>query len=569
MRWRAAALLLVLAALGTPAGAQVVRGRVVERTTRAPLVGVVVELFADGADPATGVAVGERRASALSAADGTFAMRAPARGTYVVTAKRIGVRRWTSPPFTLEEGETRELSVVLEALDYRLPEVVVVANTLCASDPSQSARVQALWEEARTALDATRISLRDRLYAAEVTRYVRQLDPKTKRVVSESRSATRGVVASPFNSAPAESLSAHGYWQEQAGGGAVYHGPDAEVLLSDEFLRDHCFGVVDGGSSRRNQTGLAFRPVEGRPVPGVVGTMWLDARSFELRLVDFRYDRVRAGVDGDALGGELHFARLPNGAWLVERWFLRVPLLGRPTQPVSTEGSSPWVLVRPTTFTLAEEGGVVKADVSRPPQRVGAIAGVARDSAGRAMAGAQVRLDGTSRTAVADAEGRFVFDSLDPGQHAVRLAAPWYDSLGVTAAEVAVEVRSGERRRVELRAMDARAVTMHLCRGEGAPFGRGTLRLTVRDGASGAPIGGAPVRVTWMSTVGRAAGDSVPASLEGETDARGVATFCEVPAERRVTVVITSRGGEGETVRELTLRAREVRAMEVGVRHAR
>jgi Carboxypeptidase regulatory-like domain len=541
--------------------AQLVRGTVTESTSRGPVAGVLVELFAAGesAPPGTG-----RAASALSAVDGTFALRAPAPGRYRLVAKRIGVRRFDGAPFTLAPGETRTQDIALDAVEYRLPAVLVTASALCAAEPGDRLRVAALWEEARTALDAAEISLRDKLFTAQVTRYVRELEPRSLRVLRETRSEVRGVVASPFAALPAESLSAHGFWRAADGGGAHYYGPDARVLLSDAFLGDHCFRAVSGKGARDGLVGLAFAPVANRPVPDVVGTLWMDARTFELRLVEFRYDRVREGVDRDKVGGEVHFARLGNGAWIVQRWHLRVPMLGRPRDPLATEGNAPWILVRPTLLALSEEGGVVTTDEMRPSARPARVAGVVRDSGGRrALAGASVRIGGTARAVVADGEGRFAFDSLAPGLVTVVVGTPGYDSLGLVAADQSLELRSGESRRLLLTAHDTRALTARLCQGRAAPWGRGTLHLTVRDSASGAVIAGLGATVHWMSTFALAPGDSVPALAEGTTDARGTVTFCEVPAGRVVTLRVAHPQGGTAAPRALVLGARALHHVEL------
>ncbi len=400
---RAARRVLLVVGIVAPAllHAQLVRGRVTQETSAAPVTGALVELlFADSADV--------RAASALSDASGAFELRAPAAGRYRIGAKRIGVRRYLGAAFLLRSGETRSESIVLAPVEYRLPEVVVTANTLCTVNPRDRSRVAALWDEARTALDATQISLRDRLFSAQVTRYVRDLDPSTRKVLGETESNVRGVVTSPFNARPPDSLSAHGYWQRGADSSVTYYGPDATVLLSDAFLDDHCFRPVEGRDERRGLVGLAFTPVAGRLVPDVLGTLWLDARSFALQLVDFTYDRLAPGLapglDSTAIGGELHFAQLPNGAWLVRRWLLRVPVRGRSEQPLSTEGNAPWILLRAGTYRLREEGGTVTTDAMRAPVRLASIAGVVRDSSGTTpLAGATVELGDSRRTATTDA----------------------------------------------------------------------------------------------------------------------------------------------------------------------
>lgn len=557
--WYVLTLALLLSGVSSVLRAQVVRGTVTQETSGVPIAGAIVELFTDGAT--------ERVASALTDAAGTFALRAPGSGRYRLGAKRIGVRRFESAPFVLQDGETRTLDIALQAVDFRLPTVVVTADAICAVNDRESTRVSALWDEARTALDAAEISLRDKLFEASVVRYVRELDPKTRRVLSETRSEVRGTVASPFHSPPAESLSARGYWQPAGGGASHYYGPDANVLLSEAFRRDHCFRPVDGRGERRGMAGLAFSPVSGRPVAGVSGTLWLDARTFELRLVDFTYDRVPEGVDPAMLGGEIHFARLPSGAWIVRRWFLRVPVMGRPVQPLSTEGNAPWVLVRPTLFRLSEEGGEVTTDELRPPGRPARVAGVVRDSTGRRpFAGAVVRLGGTSRQVVTGADGQFTFDSLSPGRHAIVVQAPGYDSLGLVAADASVFLESGTEQRLQLSLFGDRELTPRLCAGRDAPLGRGTIHVTVRDAAGGAPVAGAALSVSWMSTVGRAQGDSVAASVDAVSDAKGSAVFCEIPAERELTLRVVPREGASAMTEVVQIRSREVRHVEVGGR---
>lgn len=554
--------LALVASLASTAAAQVVRGTVTQETSGAPIAGALVELLrADSGEV--------RAASVLSDPSGAFELRAPGAGSYRLAAKRIGVRRYASAPFALAVGETRRESVVLAPLDFRLPEVVVTANALCTVRGADAARVAALWDEARTALDAAEISLRDRLFTAEVTRYVRELEPATRRVLQETRSRVRGVVGSPFDSLPAESLSVVGYWRRLGDGRTQYFGPDARVLRSDAFLDDHCFRPVTGGrgEGREGLAGLAFVPATDRGVPDVTGTLWLDARTYELRALDFRYDRVGPGVDSAAVGGELQFTRLANGAWLVSRWSLRVPSTGRSAQPLSTEGSAPWLLVRPTGAALREEGGEVVTDAMRPAARPASIAGVVMDSTGRRpVAGVSVTLGDTSTRTMTDAAGRFAFDALTPGPVTLVVRTPMHDTLGVAAARLGVELGNGAREAVTLRLADARALTLALCDGRAAAWGHGTLHVIVRDAANGEPRSGVEATLRWMSTVATAVGDSVPQARTVTSDARGMVAFCDVPSDR--TLTLEAPGGTGARAVQLRtqLRAREVRHVELLLR---
>jgi hypothetical protein len=342
--------------------AQVVRGVVRERISSEGFGGTVVELLRQSSSGTEA-----RVASALTDDRGNYAVQAPGAGRFVLVVKRIGVRRYRSEPFALGEGETVVRNVVVDAVLLTLPQVTVTGTTTCSGEAREGNLVAALWDEARTALLATQISLRDRLFRAHVTRYVRELDPKSRRVLSETRSPATGVVSRPFAAVPPETLSARGYWIPRRDGNVTYHGPDAEVLLSEAFLADHCFSAVRTPRNRRGLVGLGFAPGVRRETADIAGTLWLDERSFELRFLEFTYSRAAPGVDSASVGGELHFARLPSGAWIVRRWFLRLPVYARPFSPLVTEETtSPWVLVRPVALRLREEGADVTAEALRP-----------------------------------------------------------------------------------------------------------------------------------------------------------------------------------------------------------
>lgn len=568
MRSSPRALLLAALLLSAPVpgparlAAQVVRGTVTQGTSGAPVAGALVELL-------TTDSAGVRVASALTDPAGAFALRAPVPGRYVLGAKRIGVRRVTTDAFSLAAGETRSIAIALEPVDFRLPEVVIMARAPCVAgaregeptDERRRERVNALWDEVRTALDAAEISLRDRLFTAQVTRYARELEPRTRRVLQEGRSEVRGAVGSPLGTPAPESLSIHGYWRATSAGATLFHVPDPAALLSDAFEGEHCFSPVTGRGTRQGLAGLAFVPAAARSVPGVRGTFWLDERSSELRLVEFSYDRVPTGVDSALVGGEVHFTRLGSGAWIVRRWFLRVPVAGRPAQLLATEGSAPWVLVRPQATSLLEEGAEVTTDELRAPVRLATITGVVRDSTSkRPLRDATVRLaGGTPRATVPDASGRFRFDGVTPGTYTLAVSTPGYDTLGVPAVERAVGPGDGETVGLTLAALDTRALTMRLCGGRAASWGRGTLHVTVRDSSTNAPLPGVTATARWMSTVGRPSGDSLAAHAEARTDERGMVALCDVPSERDIIVTLTHPERAPSAPMRLVIAAREVR----------
>jgi hypothetical protein len=532
---------LLLAPAGAASG-QVVRGTIVDRASGAPASGVVVSLEAVG--PAEALPL----ASVLSDGRGEFALRAPAAGRFRVNAKRIGVRRFLSDEFELAAGETKRFTFQIDAIAMALPEVLV--SGLCVTRPAHLKRVASLWDEARTALAATQISLRDRLFEARVLRYASLIEPRSLRVLNEWRSDAQGAVARPFTSLSGDSLSAMGYWRELPGDSVEYHGPDADVLASNAFVRDHCFSLVEGRRDRPGLTGLAFEPSRSRTLPDIRGTIWLDARTFDLRFVEFGYTRLPAAANSDHIGGEVHFARLPHGAWIVRRWFIRMPQYG-------DQRSGNWL--RTVVRRLHEEGGDVSAPGLSLTTAPAVVTGTVVDSSGTPLGGAGVRIAGTQYAAISDAAGRFRLDSLPPGRFTVIAEQEGYSRLDMIAAGDPVTLSAGATVRVRLRALSAPALTERLC-DEPARPDRATLRLAMVDSATRAPFAGVLFLVNWSTDTTRAppALTSLVRPIRRRTDGRGLATFCAVPANTPLEVSLVGAGRTAQHVMMITLEPGEI-----------
>jgi hypothetical protein len=150
--------------------------------------------------------------------------------------------------------------------------------------------------------------------AASISRYAAELDPATCACCSTGARIAQVMTSQPFTSMTGDSLSAVGYWRRLPGDSVEYLAPDASALSSNAFIRDHCFTLAGARRDRRGLVGLSFVPATERTLPDIAGTIWLDARSFELRLVEFRYTRLPAMAYAQRVGGEVHFARLASGA---------------------------------------------------------------------------------------------------------------------------------------------------------------------------------------------------------------------------------------------------------------
>ena len=520
-RWYA-----VLAAFVTvPLPAQVVRGRVTEVNLSTPVPGALVSLLRESGD-ATVVSV-------LTSAAGDYAIRAPAPGRYRVSVKRIGVRRFVSAPFDLADGETRAFDAAIDPVALTLPQVTV--SGLCATRPRELARIASLWEEARTALEATQISLRDRLMEAQIARYAAELEPGRLRVMFDWRSDAQVMSAQPFHSLSGDSLSEIGYWRQLPGDSVEYQGPDASALASNAFLRDHCFSLAPPLRNRPDLTGIAFVPARDRRLPDIAGTIWLDARRFELRSVVFRYTQLPSMPNAEQVGGEAHYTRLGSGAWIVDRWFIRMPQ----------------VVVRSDEWPrrqLREEGGAVITDSPRSAETA-SVGGVFRDSAGRPQAGAVVRAIGTHQQVVTAADGSYRFGNLPPGGLSLVVHTDAYDAMAILAGERRLTLQPGRGVTVDFRAPNAAALRREACPVEGATAYsrprrvRGVLRLLMVDSATSTPLPGVRFVVAWPAIRENASSDSTIESYrQAVTDSRGAATFCDLPPGFPLEVSVLAPG---------------------------
>ena len=510
---------IALALLAAPLPAQVVRGRVTEVNASTPVPGAVVSLLGETSDSAI--------VSVLTSGTGDYAVRAPSAGRYRLAVKRIGVKRYVSTGFDLAPGETRVVDVPIDAVALTLPEVTV--SGLCATRPRELSRIASLWDEARTALEATQISLRDQLLEARISRYAAELESGSLRVLFDWRTDAQVMVEQPFTSLSGDSLSEVGYWRRLPGDSVEYLAPDASALASNAFLRDHCFSLAAAPRGRPELTGLAFVPARDRKLPDITGTIWLDAQRFELRFVEFRYTRLPVLPNADRIGGEVHFARLESGAWIVDRWFIRMPQ----------------VVVMPDALVprrqLREEGGTVITSGVIQPVRLSTLVGLVRDSAGRPLPDALVRAIGMHRQAVTGPDGTFRLDSLPPGGVSVVAHTDGYDSFAVLAAARRLQLPPGRSQRVELRARDASGIRNEACPDPNLRYlqrarERGALRLLMVDSATLVPMPGIRFLVSWPARTDRTLRAMSARVWTGEehvvqalTDSRGAATFCDVP----------------------------------------
>ena len=538
MHWRAA-VLAALFALAPAVHAQVVRGVVTERVSGARIPGVVVTVASVG----DSLRLVETR-HALTNARGEYAVTLPGAGTYALSAKRIGVARYDAPVLALRAGETKRLDISLARFDYKLPTVRVAATNLCIPRQDQFRSIVALWDEVRTALLAAEISQDEHLIHGWLTLYNRSLEPQSLRILEDQRSVSEGLFDRPMRSISGDSLAKVGFWRAQGADTLVFYGPDASALLSDAFQSSHCFELVTGKDLNRGMHGLEFRPRRLGNTGGINGTIWIDAGNFELRYVEFRYTNLITIPRNAHLGGEVHFLRHESGAWVVRRWFIRMPQFPRIEAVAVARGGVVAKSQRAYVYRVIEEGGGLFTPGFVTWEKPGTIVGSVMDSTGRApLVGTVVSLSGTPYSVEVDSSGAFRFDSIPSGAYTLLASHRSYADFGQLVDDDPLNVVAGETYTSQMKAVTTSELVSILCDGKKVEPPGATLRVVLTHSDSGHALSGLRVWLRWPNPKYRGPkGPTDPGTeppllgIQSLTDRNGGATFCGVPS--RVELVM-------------------------------
>lgn len=530
------------------AGGQVVRGVVIDEASGRGMPGIVVVLL-DSA--------GRRLAGVLADDDGRYAIRTTVPGRFAIRAERIGYRADAPTAVVLKTGETIELRLVTRPVPVLLSAVHVIDKSPCVNGAADGREISTVWDETRKALFATDLTQRQELFTARVSRFERTVDARSGRVTNYRTTQGTGTTRSPFVSLPAAQLSANGYVRQVAGE-TIYYGPDAGVLVSDEFLRDHCFRLREGAGRRTGLIGLGFEPVRGRDKPDISGTLWIDRATAELRDLEYVYRQLPnlpSAVKSDDFGGRIEFHRMPTGAWIVERWVIRMPVLVDRGPLASRSdaivpGTAPMPVERVQLAGVHEEGGEVVETVARGARRevaseIGSVRGTVFDSTRmRPLGGARVFLDGTQFSTQSAADGGFVVSQVPPGTYGLSAAHARFDSLHVRPPSTTVTLRAREVTVAKLAGPSMATIVARDCTAQERATGKAVMRGRVRDASSGKPAVDARVAVTW-NRLNATTGGTVPITqLDAvtRTDSAGRYDFCGLPDGVRLTAVVIADG---------------------------
>ncbi len=524
---------------------------------RQPLIGIVVE-SGSGLPIAGAMAIlvgpsGERTDRMLTDAAGRFELVARETGPHTITVERIGYRTLTTPPFepAAHVGDPMTIPVPVEPV--ALTGIDVAAGQRCEVRPEEGRATAQVWEEVRKALAAEAFTREAGLYRYDLLRFTRELDRDAEEVISDISQLSSDRPGA-FVSLPIETLARRGFVQAEGDSATTYYAPDAGAMLSDPFLDTHCLGLTEGEDG---QIGLTFEPVAGRFVPDIAGVLWLDAETAELRGVSYQYVNLLRSREIGEPGGEVYFARMPDGAWIVRQWWIRMPML-----EAAERGR-----VRRTGYR--EEGGIthiIRDAFGRRvlDSRVASLFGVVTDSVGTAPPDPEVVVEmiANRRVAVTVPDGSFVFSDLAQGIHRLRVVSPRARRWGIAVPATEAGARTGEVGYAQLRLPSMDDLLEHSC--GGAPRPEGTAAVLARVVAGGGEDAAqARVGVSWPAATGFAPG-AIAAPLrpgggplatwsiarEGHytrastvSDGRGLVLLCDVPQGSRLRFAVRATDG--------------------------
>lgn len=261
-------------------------------------------------------------AEGLSTESGIRTLRATP-GTYRVRVRRIGYLPFLSDPVAIPRSGELELRV--ESPRVVLEGIVVNSRSQCRRKDPNAAALATVWDEIDKALRSSQLTTSDLAGMGKARTYRKEVTSDGAVISADTTVFTIGN-RRPFGAIDPEILAEKGYIEGDEQNGWSAYAPDETVLLSDKFAGTHCFRLIRE-ANRPSQIGVAFEPAPRRKLPDIVGVLWVDQNTAELREVVFRFVNAQALTQFYA-GGFTRFRRVSSGAWIVDEWQLSLPKIG-------------------------------------------------------------------------------------------------------------------------------------------------------------------------------------------------------------------------------------------------
>jgi hypothetical protein len=551
----AAALIVV----GTRLAAQEVLVEVVEASNGKPIVGANVSL----ADT-----TGTSFFGNFSDQGGHAVLRAPSSGKYMVRADKVGYDTWTS---VILYVTGTPIHVRAGMAPTRNPTTAIVrSETACQLLTPPGTPAGDLWIEIKKALTASALTEAQGLVPLDVDLYDRALD-RNLGVVSERTEQRTRVARRPATGISWDQIDSTR--RASVSGGDVYRPPEAATLVSDQFVKSHCFAAIRGYGPETGLTGLEFRPAKVGSQPELTGILWLDPKGNALRSLNFDYVNLPIPLRLARTTGRLEFQQLPGGQWIVPRWYIRMP---RVAQITSADVGSPAV-ARDTLVGFQEVGGTSRPAGTAPPPSATNAAGSAApgnparptsagNPSGETSAPAQsiitgVVYDSTTGMPLKDVlistgGGRFKTTTGGGGRYELLVDAPLADTiffehprlrlLHIEDRIQTISVPSGTRGQANVLVPSYATLRRRLCgRNETGTDSEGMAAGYVRDPV-GQPVPNAHIwttwQITWIEQNGRLVSTNQQRTVETDSGSDGSYLMCGFTRGAQITARVGIAG---------------------------
>jgi hypothetical protein len=189
--------------------------------------------------------------------------------------------------------------------------------------------------------------------------------------------------------------------------------------------------------------------------------------------------------------------RLPSLSAAVGALLLASSLLAQaPTSRPRVTPSAPEPKA-PTPTTIAPAPGTT-GPLAAGSSTMGYLQGVAIDSIhGTPLVDAVIQLSGTDRVGITDSLGRFLIDSIKPGNYKVDVDHPIIDTLGIMLSTAPMTFSANEVTRVVIAVPSQEFLANRFCTPARRALGPGVLAGRVREPDSDVAAVGARVSLVW------------------------------------------------------------------------
>jgi hypothetical protein len=556
MQLRSIVLTATILAAGVRAGAQDLRIEVVEASTGKPIVGANVVLLDSTALISLGGGFSDQR--------GRTELRAPARGPYRVRADKVGYDTWTSVQLHLGE---KAVYVRVGMAPTRVPAPIMPRSEVaCQQLGGPGTPAGDLWVELKKALTASAMTEAQGLVPLDVDLYERVLD-RNLSILSERADQRTRVARRPATGISWDQIDSTR--RGQVSNNDVYRAPDAATMLSDQFVRSHCYSAIRGYGAENGLTGLEFKPARVGTQPELTGVLWLDPQAKALRSLSFDYVNLPVPLRIARTSGRVEFQQLAGGQWIVPRWYIRMPRVARVTaanvtsdslvgyqevggasRPAGTAAAS----TRAPTPTTPASGAapapapaIVEAADSSSTENQTSLTGVVFDStSGRPLRGVEVMTRGGRAKTFTSAGGGYELRVDGTLNDTIVFEHPRLRLFHVADRVQTISLPAGARGQASVIIPSYETLRKTLCgQNEIRTEAQGFMAGYVRD-AAGKPVPRAHVwatwQVLWVEQNGRLVSTNQQRTVETDSNSDGSYVMCGFTRNAQITAKVGIAG---------------------------